>query len=547
MSDPRFSFLNDITDADEEVVQELLGATTIRITATPQATGTFAGQVLIYQLATLLARLFDRVDLCGDDGACAHQRMVLLKGAFLPELQRLLPSLRQRSDLAPLGSRTVEIVVGADLDQASDSHSDLQHIKVSDESTVNVEQPGPIFVGATAWSARISRRSPQEVVDTQSSVGALAAGAIGASEVFKTVFGERIQGVAKTDEYSLSLLDYDVDINALGQAEAELPEHIDIDATLFGCGSIGCGLVLGVLLTPQLHGRLVAVDGEQFDTTNPYKYALLDRATASGGVYKAVWVQQQFQAYANERMKALAFVGTAESYVASLEPDYTIQLAISAVDTLESRLEIQDTLPRRIINAGIAGTTAEVTAHGFGDGPCLSCMVVSEHKESRDAKPIADRLGLPLERIIYLIDRNQMLTKADIEQIKDNGKLSPVNMSLVDSFVGQHVLSLWNRAAYSEATLQVEGGSRMRVTTAFVSAFAGTMLLAELIKASVETLQPYSVNNSYRHELLGVPIGGAFKDKRDTTGSCLCHSSFRLTVYDEKYGTDSHLAHRHAA
>jgi hypothetical protein len=547
MNDPRFSFLSDVTDADEETLQQLLSATTVRIKVSSQASSTFAGQVLVYQLATLLARLFDRVELSGDEEVRTHRHMVLLKGAFLPELRRLLPTLRRTGDVLPKGPRTVEIVVGADVGSAAGASTDKEPANLEGHPDKDVESFSQIFVGATGWSARVSTLSPQAVADTANPVGALAAAAIGASEVFKAVFGARIQGMATVDEYSLSLLDYEVVMSAEDKAEIELPQHIDIDTVLFGCGSIGCGLVLGLLLTSQLRGKLVAVDKEGFDTTNPYKYALLNWAAASSGVYKAVWVQQQLRDYAKERLDAQAFVGTAEVYVASLEHDYAIHLAVSAVDTLESRFEIQDTLPRKVLNAGIDGTLAEVSTHGFGEGPCLACMVVAAHREARDAKPIAERLGLPVERVVHMIDSNEVLTTADIEQIKAHGKLSPENMRLVDSYIGKHVLSLWNRAAYSEATLQIEGGSRMRVTTAFVSAFAGTMLLAELIKASVPALQAYGVNNSYRHELLGIPIGGAFKDKRDATGSCLCHSSFRLTIYDEKYGQGGPLANRYAA
>ena len=522
MSDPRFSFISDLADTDEQAIRELLGGTTIQVLVASQAVRTFAGQVLVYQLATLLVRLFDRVELQGDDAISTHLNMVLLNGQFLPELRNLLRVIRPIEPV-PRTSRVVTVMVG--------------NVE-SGEDTAQAD----IFVGATDWCAAISLHSPQEVLDTTSPVGSLAAGALGASEVFKLVFAGLIQGVRSADEYSLSLLDYSVggslDGKSMGPIQEpgpELPEQVDIDAVLYGCGSIGCGLILGLMFAPQVRGHLVTVDKERLEEPNLYKYALLRRADITESAYKAVWAQKQMSTYAKGRVRAQAFVGTAEAYVASLLPDYTIPLAISAVDSVESRFEIQDTLPRKVINAGILGTTAEVSVHNFGEGPCLACMVIAERNETWDPKPIAERLGLTPERVVELMPGNVMLTVADIAQIKQHGSLSAASLNIVDAFVGKSLLALWVRAAYSEATVQIASGNRVQVTTAFVSALAGVMLLAELIKELVVELRPFVVGNSYRLELLGIPVSGAFMETRDETGTCLCHSSFRLMMHNEKY------------
>src|SRR5258708_25751422 len=181
----------------------------------------------------------------------------------------------------------------------------------------DVDVQGLLFLGATAWGARFSLTDPQSVSDTTNPIGALAAGTLGASEVFKHVFSGKLRGAVNIPSYSLSMLDY----QEIGESEPALPDCIDVDATLFGSGSIGCGFLLGALFTPQLHGTLTIVDNGRFDTKNPYKYALLDWSTAQQGPYKAAWTQQQIQRYAPDRLTARSFLGTAESYVASLPHD----------------------------------------------------------------------------------------------------------------------------------------------------------------------------------------------------------------------------------
>lgn len=507
MSDPRFSFLHSVAAADEHVLRELISGTTIRILVSREVSKTFAGQVLVYQLATLTARLFDRVELHGEEADLCHPCLDLLTGAFLPALRNLLEQLRPLSE--PVASSTnVSVAVG----QAIDTRAH-------------------IFLGATNWGARFSRTEPQSVADTMNPIGALTAGTLGASEIFKFVFSGRLQESVEAPGYTLSMLNS----REIAEPEPELPDRIDVNATLFGCGSIGCGFLLGILLTPQLRGELTAVDNGRFDTKNPYKYALLDWSTAQQGLYKAVWAQQQIQAQARSSLNARAFVGTAEAYVASLPQDYNIPLAISAVDTQEARFQIQDTLPRRILNAGIAGTLAQVSVHGFGEGPCLACLGMQTELETWNAKSIAERTGLPPERVHQLIQRNEAMTQQDLDTIKVRNLVSAEHLPSLDTFLGQPLLSFWNRVAYSEAPVQIGQAPPVLVTTAFVSAFAGVLLLAELVKASVPELQHYQVSNSYQQQLLGIPAESVFRYERDSRGWCLCHSAYRLAIYRKKY------------
>src|SRR5690242_1088580 len=89
MSDPRVAFAEAVSGVDEAELTDRLGGTQIRIEITPAAIGTLPGQVLMYQLSTLTARLFDRVELDGDSARPTHGHFPILAGPFLPELRAL--------------------------------------------------------------------------------------------------------------------------------------------------------------------------------------------------------------------------------------------------------------------------------------------------------------------------------------------------------------------------------------------------------------------------------------------------------------------------
>lgn len=507
MIDQRVSFLEAVSSQGREELVGILNRTEVSISTAPSTLATAAGQIIVYQIATLASRLFDNVALEGDESIVADLALPMLGGPFLEEVRRVCSELRPTSSEAV--TRAIRVRIGE-----GDIEADL-------------------FVGATAWSAFVSPSSPQPIHDSGCPVGPLAAGTLGAAEIFKLAFGTKVPRTLVGQEYSISLLTY-------GDGQKDEPEpgpDLLLDLVLYGAGSVGTGFAHALALAPQFAGTIAVVDNGTFDEKNPYKYSLLDWATASAGQPKAPWLARRLGELSDRRLEATAFVGTAEQHVASLDEGYRIPLAVSAVDTVEARLEIQDTLPRRIVNAGIAGTTAEVSTHGFGDGPCLACLCLDREQESWQATPIAQAVGLDPGRAHDLIRGNLPMEHADVEAIRAANRLPLEIAASLDTFLGQPLLSLWNRqVAYSDAAVSVnESGPQPLVSTAFVSAFAGVLLLAELYKEVDVALAPHGVRNSYQQELLGIPADNVFEHPRDARGWCLCRSSFRLQVYSEKY------------
>lgn len=511
MTDPRFSFIGSLT-GNADIVASLIGGTPVRIVVSDNACRSFTGQVLVYQLTTLAYRLFDQVELVGSEDVRSSPDVPYFQGFFIQSLRQLLPTLRERPDMGVATRQAVTIVVGS-----------------------GALETGNLYLGASGWAAYFSTEQPQTVNGGDNPLGALAAGALGAAELFKFVFQGYLTGAFSKSNYSLSLLDYKAATGDQAISEPTLPRKIFMDATLIGCGSIGCGLLSGLLLVPQLHGAVTAIDNGVFDCKNPYKYSFIDWEAGRKGLKKADWAQKQISSNAGGRIIARSYDGTVEEYVANLPIEYRIPLALSAVDTTEARFQIQDALPGHILNAGINGTLAEVSSHSFGQGPCLACLGMQKALESWNVQPIANALNLNPVRVRELILGNLPMNEQDLALIQAAASLPIELHAALATFLGQPMLSLWNRVVYSETMVQAGATAPVRVTTAFVSAFAGVTLLAEAVKYACPELQQYQVFNSYQQELLGVPAEGTFQHERDKQGWCLCHSNFRQAIYRSKY------------
>lgn len=233
MTEPRISFLTSVAAEDDATIRNRLRDTVVRIVAAREATRSVSGQVLSYQLATLVARLFDRIELVGDAGDGTMPSLHLTSGPFLTSLGEILRNVRPGVSVTVNGRdgspSAIRVLVGA--------------------GNTDVEDGFDVYVGSTDWTAMVSVARPQAILAPEDlPVGALAAGALGAAEVFKRVFGDVLRGSvvlnpgSALDGYALSLLTYG---SGSGEEPTCLPQSVPVDITLIGCGSIGCAAFSG--------------------------------------------------------------------------------------------------------------------------------------------------------------------------------------------------------------------------------------------------------------------------------------------------------------
>jgi hypothetical protein len=184
------------------------------------------------------------------------------------------------------------------------------------------------------WVARVARHpiSLEQPFD-DNPVGPLIAGALGASEVFKLVFGDVLTSVTVSDDVIFSALTYRVGDPDPGAALGQLrgPETV-----LVGAGSIRSALLWGIAHVRAIAGSLRVIDPDKLAEHNPDRAILVLNEAAHQAIDKAPWARDAIKQYV-PALNVTASTETIREFVDTLNEDYRLPMAISAVDSIESR------------------------------------------------------------------------------------------------------------------------------------------------------------------------------------------------------------------
>ncbi len=499
-----------------EGIQGRLDETPITIVVAPADAGTSAAQVTALTAVNLLARLFRRIIIVVPDGVAADARLPFVAGslgvALVSFAERVHPTVRVALAAAPPPG------------------SVILHIAPFTQTTGTT---AAVYCGGTGWLARVSRcpLSGSLARDDANPIGPLVAAVLGVAELFKVVFGDLIAGIIPADEVRFSALTHSAasDVPGPPLGAVTLP-----DTTLVGAGSIGSAFLWGLAHLPAIRGNLAIVDPDTLAGHNPDRAILVLDDAATRERPKATWARDMVKPFL-PRLAVTAFEGTIRRYVDALPPDYRLPLAVSAVDSIEARRDIQDVLPQHILNASTGPTTVQISRHAFGDdGPCLYCLYLPEVLERAPIRLATARTGFPQKEVAEMLipDSRYRLSAGNVRGIERRNDLPP---GALGRFEGQSLQALLaDQLWYSQAPVPLADGHAL-ITTAFVSALAGVLLLAETIKEAVPALAAYHLAHVYEQELLGVPNGFVYPGERDRTGYCLCHDPLRLRLYEDKY------------
>ncbi|GEM_PF-1645301 len=502
-------------------VRERLDEAPITVVIDAADADTFSAQATALTAVNLLARLFRRLVIVAPDGAVADQRLPFVTGP----LGAALISFAER--VHPDVYATVAAVPSPD--------STILHIAPFTAATCAAS----VYCGGTGWLACVSRcpLTGRKARDDANPIGPLVAAVLGVAEIFKVAFSDLVPRMIPADGIRFSALTYGADANDPGPplGSIMLP-----DTTLVGVGSIGSGFLWGLAHLPAIEGRLAIVDPDMLAAHNPDRAILVFDDAAARKLPKAAWARDTVQP-SLPRLAMSSFQGTIREYVDTLPPDYRLPLAVSAVDSIKARRDIQDSLPRHILNASTGPTRVEVSRHGFGDGgPCLYCLYLPEVLERAPIRLAVVRTGFPQKTVAEMLmpGNPHRLSAGNIRGIERHNELPPGSLRRFEGRTLHELLAdhLW----YGQAPVPLADGQAL-ITTAFVSALAGILLLAEAIKEATVSLAPYRLTRVYEQELLGVPNGFVYPGERDPTGYCLCHDPFRLRLFEDKYNSSAHF------
>ena len=478
---------------DGAAVVTALDSLTLVIEAPPERARARENQVALYNLVSSAARLFAHIELRLPAGIAA-ELAPLARGDLLDELRRLHVHLAP----TPAAEPTRELHLAWGMHPSGDG----------------------LTGDASGWTYSVGLQHLPFAHTGGPPVGAIAA----SSFMVAQAFGRALEGQLPfhaTPGFVANLLDYQNEPAPSVAADAGFKLG---ELAILGCGSVGSSAIYAAVLAGIRGGPTELVDPDSFRARNKLRYPVLREVVEEA---KVEWLGELVDMAG---IKAHPHRADIQSFLGEYDKAPVIPLALVSVDTVEGRRDATDVLARRTLNAGVAGMQLHVARHSFGEGGCAYCQYVDVAPTLSGAQALAEMVGLAVERVIAIKEvAGGFISEADAQAMAQSGRFAG------EAPRGGDRLADLQRRIYAQAAVQTPQGEVL-VSTPFVSAMAGLLLLVEALKEADERLHAYRLNGRFDLDMSGEPPGFSAAPVRDQTGRCLCRSPFRRRAYRRLHG-----------
>ena len=498
------------------------------------------------QSAAALAAL-DEVQVVvevGDDVDTTHVPAIIALGGLLTRLvgdvavPRTVPAPSNWWGVATVGE-IVEVVGRLRPRPASAPRRRLQ-------LTIGAQgvSAGDLGIGGGDWTAGLDV-APVALEPASHALGLHAAACLAVGQVLNRILGDLgYPGVILEGPYALDLRTHrpaGAAVTGTDRYGSSVTIGETLEIAVAGVGSVGTStlaLLATALAAPHHTGagcrpvRVTAIDGDDLDPDhNPFRYPALCGGERGN---KAAWAAGRLREFGVAADAAPH--GVAQWAVTRGRPGFD-GLLISSVDTVSGRLDVADVLARETLSLGVAGLALHAQRERFADGLCCPfCDYVSADPPATQAQVYAEVTGLPVARILQLLNGDARLSDADVELAAAAGRV-PVHRR--GDLVGFRLADLV-REAYAEAPLRpagpagVAGQGAVAVAAPHVSWFAGVLAAVEVLK-QLDGLP--LLDRRVDVDLGGLPPGVVRRVPADATGRCVCRSAIRRRWAEQLYGT----------
>ena len=465
----------------------------------PREAARSRGNVAAFLLAAnLLSRTFDEIHAVFPEGTVVHRHPWHLStvGQVIDEL-----------------SETVDGV----LHVGSPEHSDVV-LAVGGSPTVPASRQ--VVVRGSQWRASLDCELQE---GGEGILGSLYAATIGAAQALLHALEMDEAPYKPMQPFSFSLLE----CLPSRPTEQALPPLSLPEAHLVGVGAVGSAAVYALAHLDNVSGTLHLIDNEKVDNSNRQRYALLRRRDVDEPK-----VSVASEALADTTIQVEPYLGAFARYIDE-HPDVRVGLLLSPVDSEEGRRALARMLPRRVINAATGGTTVTVSTHGFADGKaCLHCLYLPDPRERSREEIMAEEMGLDLATVQRLVETNEPVGPELVAQVERHQGLA---LGSLQGYIGLPVNSLHAKAVCGDAGVNLSA-SNVIAPLPFISAAAGILLAAELVKSGHPELGPYALDNYFRLDTFRRP-NPAFRRtcSQEPSGRCICWDPDYVAIYSEKH------------
>ncbi|MDQ3914263.1 MAG: hypothetical protein M3323_02880 [Actinomycetota bacterium] len=476
-----------MTDGRAEALETLIGSDESSIEVAERFDSTVVtirvgrgSERLALALANLLVRLGTRLSLEGAEMPSAPSRLDCYLRKFIE------PRLTEGSDLP---TRCTRFVVDVGF---SGTNADL-------------------YVSSDGWNLSVSR-DPHPVLSGKGPA-VNAAAALAASIIFRELLPELPSTALADVTLEWNLVNYEL------RHTARISRAGPVMATCFGGGSVGSSTIYTLLLS-EAEGVIDLVDPDTLEERNRWRYpAFLSESSGP----KTGWLEGLA---ADSTLRVQGHQTDAANYIFDLE-DSAPALAISAVDSIAARRDITDLLARTTINVGVNRLSFHVSRHLFGDeSGCLYCPFLDVSDPADEVDVYAEMTDLSRGRIRELL-RGDVISEADLAVMHVSVSGDSVQFP-VDEF-----RAFVRRYLYAQAPVAIAGGE-VAVSAPFVSALAGSLAAAEVLKEAAGGED--GVDRRVDVDCSGFPTGFQRAVRRDESRKCLCWDPRRLKKYASLWG-----------
>jgi len=429
----------------------------------------------------------------------------------------------------------------ADIDTATQPPASARSVTLDWVSDPARSARGPIVtISADAWNARVD---PQESRPQQPAapLAALAAAALGISEMFRVVFaqalGERGRRGRQPGGFNLITNGQPSDVPPVPAKVPQLP-----DAHLVGAGAVGQACLLA-LQASGIPVNLTVVDPQSVQLSNLQRYVLTTDAD--------VGIAKTDLAVRAARDTALTVIPVATAWGADRRSSPSAaRVVLTALDSAPDRISVAAGLPWRAYNAWTQPADVGWSRHEqFGIQPCLACLYYPDRPRPNEHELVATALrqhslriltylitgtpvGAPLPHIATVPD---LPSPADASTwtsrplLDDLAELGFVTSDDTSRWIGKTIGQLYRDGICAGGIVRLSGSADSElalVPLAHQSALAGMMLATTFISGSHHSLQsdrPPQIEA--RFDLLrGFPQ--TLTRPRARTSGCLCGDHF---------------------
>ena len=491
--------------ADPAELQDELGRHVIEMAWDGFAARLTEGRLALDLAVRLLARLYPALRLTPLDAKAA---------ALLPQLEALALAINPEIELCGDAAATVRLVFG----------------RTGSPSAVPT-----IYAGSDGWLAKVSTRRPQGVGPSALPFGAGAAACLGAANVFRAVFADRLAAAALDERSVLSMFDF-----STGRRATQGPPDLDVDlglTQLVGTGAIGNGTLWLLANTPGLKGILHLIDHETVELSNLQRYVLAVQDTVGR---TKVDLARETLARGPCSITPAPFLARFEKYQAG-RGHAAIARVVVALDTARDRIAVQAALPKRSLNAWTQVGDLGVSRHDFlGEGACLACLYLPKGQVPNQDEVIAKALGLPVELPVLHDLRNRLVSDAPVGEafVRETAQRLGAPAEALLRFANEPLRQFYAKAVCGGLLIPpADGRPPIDAPLAFQSAMAGVLLGAELVadagglRAAPATKTILDMTRPVASRL-GVRV---LKPAQSSGPRCICQDPDFIAVYREKH------------